>query len=620
MCGIAGMLQLDGAIVSEQILHRMNEAMRHRGPDGAGIFAKDSIGISMTRLAIIDVAGGQQPIFNEDESIAIVCNGEIYNHVPLRQRLERTGHRFRTHSDVEVILHLYEEHGQECFSFLNGMFGAAIADFRKQRIVLGRDPFGQKSLYIWRMDKSFAFASELKALASLPGFPRKISHAALASYLQYRYITAPSTIWEGVQKLPPGSSYSIDASGGTETRRYWQINYAAAARAERTSGSKLLENLTGAVERHLMSERPLGVFLSGGLDSSAVLACMHLSGHRDILTYTIGFEGFADNEFATARAVAGKFKTNHHEVSLGPEEFWDTLDSVVYASDEPLADLTTVPLYHLSMHARKDVVVVLSGEGSDELLAGYGGMETLRRNFDRLHRLAPLRPFARYLAKISPTQAQARLKVLAGGDCEYLARHPMVMAPIFDGEFRRRHSLNGFSALDPVRQLVDYYRSRPDWDGIGLYLGAMTEWWLPDDLLHKADRMTMAHSLELRCPFLDTEFAEYCIHLGVDDKVLPTSEEPCRKVALKRAFESILPKGIAYQRKKGFTLPAYEWLQGPLAAAASQIVMREDLIAASIFPRSVRSTLLAQAGAGDSLSQRQVWSLIVLNKWAKRWL
>lgn len=574
----------------------------------------------MARLAIIDVAGGQQPIFNEDRSAAIICNGEIYNYAELRSGLIRRGHRFRTGSDVEVILHLYEDLGTACFSRLNGMFGVAIADFARNRLVLARDPFGQKPLYLWRTPECLSFASELKALVALPGFSKKVSSAALVNYLQFRYVPAPLTIYEDVVKLPPGTSFEMDVSGATDQRRYWQIQFDD---SERADPGAMRQQLMESTERHLMSERPLGVFLSGGLDSAAIVACMHLAGHKDIHTYTVGFENQEENEFANARRTAEKFGTVHKEVLLTAEDFWTSLDSVVHASDEPLADLTTVPLYHLSRHARQDVVVVLSGEGSDELLAGYPGMEDIRRISDRLRAMRLLRPLVGGLQHLPfPEPLKRRLTAAAGSEADYLVAKPYSITRVFDSDFRRSYGLNGVAATatDPLQPLSEFYRNRQSWNAVDLSLGMLVEWWLPDDLLHKADRMTMAQSIELRCPFLDKEFARYCTRLSIDDRVKDRTGEASRKIALKTAFHDILPEDIAYQSKKGFTIPVYGWLGSTYAKRVKDELSRADGMSAHLFPKQVRLDILNRAAAGDKLSQYQVWNMVVLNKWSDRWL
>jgi asparagine synthase (glutamine-hydrolysing) len=599
----------------------MIEPLAHRGPDGQGIHTCGPIGLGMKRLAIIDVAGGNQPILNEDSTLALVCNGEIYNHQPLRADLEKAGHRFRTHSDVEVILHLYEEFGEACFSQLNGMFAVAIADFRTGKLVLARDRFGQKPLYLWRTSTGLAFASELKSLVVLPGFSKELSRDALASYLTFRYVPSPLSIFKEVKKLPPGSCLTLDHTGRSEIRRYWEIDLRQRSPEETASASEMREQLVASVDRHLMSERPLGVFLSGGLDSAAIVSCMHQLGHREIHTYTVGFEGFADNEFENARRVAEYFKTDHHEVVLTAEQFWNSLSTTSYFLDEPMADLTSSPLHMLSEQARKDVVVVLSGEGSDELLGGYQGSETLRGFFDRLDALRPLGATARAALRLKwPEPVQRRLRTLAGTHSDYLARNPTSMGLIFDEEFRRANCPDLSDCPDTLKPLSDYFAKHQGWHGLNLHLGGLIEWWLPDDLLHKADRMSMANSIELRCPFLDADFADYCSRLSLDDKAQRWSGEAFRKIALKRAFTPHLPEGIAYQRKKGFAIPVYSWMGGQFHKSAKAELDRSSALGSSFFSREVRDDMLTRATGGDLLSQRRIWSLIVLNKWADRWL
>ncbi len=621
MCGIAGIIRSNGQPVVEEDLAPMARALEHRGPDGVGIHSEGEIGIANTRLAIIDVAGGKQPIFNEDRTLAIVCNGEIYNHVALRAELERGGHRFRTRSDVEVILHLYEDYGTRCFQRLNGMFAVAIADFRGKRLVLARDRFGQKPLYVWKGQSAVVFASELKALRQMPGLPCRPSDLALASFLTFRYVPAPLSIMDGVEKLLPGSYACVDTSGGWDAGKYWRIEFGAAEPGRTYTPGEMLQQLKDSVARHLMSERPVGVFLSGGVDSSAIVACMNLLGHQGVHTYTVGFDGFEGNELEAARRIANHFSTRHTEVVLDSEAFWNTLDQVACAADEPLADLTSVALYHLSAQARRDVVVVQSGEGSDELLGGYQGTEDLRRMFDMLRFSRPLRPLARALARWHwPDGIARRLLTLGGSDSDYLVRNPFTMSLVFDGQFWRDCGTDGVLHQATLEPLRSYYAARPDWHGLNLYLGGLIEWWLPDDLLHKADRMTMAHSVELRCPFLDADFAAYCAALPLDLRVGWRRGEAHRKIALKRAVAELLPHGFVYQSKKGFPIPAYSWLAGVLAGRARAEVLRRDALGSSLFQKKTLNELSERAVAGDLKSQRRVWSIIVLNKWGDRWL
>jgi asparagine synthase (glutamine-hydrolysing) len=620
MCGIAGIFRTDGGVASAEDLTRLLEPQAHRGPDGEGGYACGHMAIGMKRLAIIDVAGGDQPIWNEDKSIAIVCNGEIYNYQVLAEELRSKGHRFRTKSDVEVILHLYEEYGERCFTKLNGMFAVAIADFQKSEMLLARDPFGQKPLYIWEQEGIVRYASELKCLASHAEFNRKISDAALVQLLAFRYVPAPLSIFENARKLPPGTSLHLTRAGKTTTR-YWQIDLGANHQGPLHQGDDIRGHLTAAVERHLMSERPLGVFLSGGLDSSAIVSCMHALGHRQIHTYTVGFEGFGENEFDTARSVAKHFHTDHTEVVLKAEEFWDGLDTVLYFMDEPIADMTAYPVYRLSEQARQDVVVVLSGEGSDELLAGYQGCEELRKLFDRLQTYRRMAPLASLMLHLNPPASlERRLRTVLGSDADYLALNPTSMGRVFDDESRRKLCSglpNGQSAMAGLSQ---YFNDRQGWHGLNLHLGGLIETWLPDELLHKADRITMAHSLELRCPFLDKDFAGYCANLSLDAKAKSHTGEAYRKIALKRAFNAQLPDGITYQQKKGFAIPVYAWLGSHFSENATRELRRASGFGTSLFTFSALETLMTEARAGNLLSQRRIWSIIALNKWAEHWL
>lgn len=619
MCGIAGMFHFDGESPSPGSVSPLIQAMHHRGPDGTGEYIQDGIALAFTRLAIIDVAGGQQPIFNEDASIAIICNGEIYNHLEHRERLEAMGHSFRTHSDVEVILHLYEESGPDCFSQLNGMFAVAIADFRRRNLILARDPCGQKPLYYSRDARRLVFASELQAMLAVPEIPWDLSDNALQSYLALRYVPAPQSIVQGVHKLPPGSYAVANGSGSFETTRYWHLDLGPKVRATSRAADMQLV-LVEAVQRHLMSERPLGVFLSGGLDSSTIVACMHQLGHRDIHTFTIGCEGYLDNEFENARRIAEHFKTSHREILVSPEEYWNSIERVAAIQGDPLADPASILFDALCCGAAEDVVVVLSGEGSDELLAGYNGLEKLRGTFDRLHVLRRFRLLAEGLAQLPlPADMARKVRSVLMTDSEYMATKVYEFEGGFDYAFRMQHDAPMLKACNVFTTQEQFYRERADWDGVHLNLGLLVEWWLPDELLQRADRIGMAHSIEIRCPFLDTKFIDYCAHLPLDDKVRARRREPVRKIALKKAFKDTLPAGIALQRKKGFVSAIYDWMRGVYRERVTAEMERSDSLSARFLPHDVRLEVMNRAFQGDRLSQERLWFLFFLNLWGNQW-
>ena len=621
MCGIAGICHTDDAQAQATVVNQLLHKITHRGPDDSGVHVDRSIAIGMVRLSIIDVSGGHQPIFNEDGNIAIVCNGEIYNYSALRTELLSRGHRFRTNSDVEVILHLYEEESEQCFKRLNGMFSAAIADFDKKKLVLARDPFGQKPLYLWEAPGRLVFCSELKAIITLPGFNRELCDEALAAFITLRYIPAPLTIFRKVKKLLPGSWLSIESDGRIKQERYWQINLNHCPEEHPTNGADIRAHFSKAVDRHLMSERPLGVFLSGGVDSACIVSCMKDLGHKEVHTFTVGFKGYTDNEYKNARRTAKHFATEHTEILMSARDFIDSLPQVVYSLDEPMADMTSVPLYHLAEEAHEKVVVVLSGEGSDELLAGYTGAEESLKLFNRIDQLRYFKLLTRILSRLPlPDTIQRKLQTASGSHADYLANDPQTMGDGFDEAFWQLE-IPRLAGLNPLSFLSQYFHERQDWHGIDLYYGGLCEAWLPDDLLHKADRMTMAHALEGRSPFLDLEFASYCARLPRSEKVRLPPGEASRKVALKREFATRLPEGLAFAPKKGFSHPTYDWAATHYAPFITEQLTRYDsALGTSLLTRRTIDRIAEKIKHGDPQSQRQVWSLVVLNLWGDCYL
>jgi asparagine synthase (glutamine-hydrolysing) len=627
MCGIVGIWQFDGRSADVELVDAMCDRLRHRGPDDRGAAQHGPCAMAMVRLSIIDVQGGHQPIANEAGDVVLICNGEIYNHLELRAGLEARGHQFRTHSDVEVILHLYEECGPAAFEKLNGMFAVAIHDRRRGELILARDRFGQKPLYIWQRGDRLLFSSEAKAFLTCPDFRVEPSAEAIAAYLALRYVPAPLSMFRDVIKLPPASYFRATAAGRTEQARYWSVSFDAHTTNGNGRNGSQSENvwtsLRDAVERHMMSERPVGVFLSGGIDSASIVACLHELGHRSIVTYTAGFAGFEDNELDRARMVADRFRTEHHEVLLEPEEYWDTFGEIVYYLDEPNNATPAPAIFKMARQAVQQLTVVLSGEGSDELLAGYRGMDRAQFRFAALGWLRSLSAVAPVGLPLSMSRrGRAALRWARGTDADYLQDRTHSMTSIFSEEEIAEVCVSQAvrSTQPPLTPLREYYRQRAGWDGLDLIQAGMIQWWLPDNLLALADRLTMAHSLELRCPFLDVEFARCCTHLPASGRSGYPWHRMSSKVALKQAAISRLGADFVELPKRGFVNPANQWLNSYLSHQACREMEREDSLAATLFSTEYRRDLLAGARRGNVGDQTKTWSLILLNRWADRWM
>lgn len=617
MCGIYGVIHPEAEVIHQDQIFKLSRALHHRGPDEEGYFHSGNILLGMTRLSIIDVQGGHQPIFNESKTILIICNGEIYNYRELRDDLLRRGHLFSTHSDVEVILHLYEEIGEKAFSLINGMFAVCIYEIESKRIVLARDAFGQKPLYYsYSKDAVFSFASELKAFSHIGKIKKSINYRAFSLYLKHRYINHPHTPFEDINKLNPGQ-YLIFENDKIHSESFFSpYEYMLMPRGR----EKIYDLLDASVERHMLSERPVGLFLSGGVDSNVLLHHMKKYQPDGVHTFSVGFENFADDELDNARLGASFSKSIHHELKLTPNTFWDLLDEVIYYLDEPMADLTTVPLYALAKMARNYVAVVLSGEGADELFGGYKGIEkrlnTVSKKRANLH-------IKGLLEHLPLKLARPMSKIFGSGD-DYLYFYPFFLTNIFSSsdfiDLHKLEDISGISFEENYRQyfVSDYVRI-PEGNKWKSLLSYPIAYWLPNDLLLKADRMTMAHSIEIRSPFLDMELAKFAFTLGINDivGVSKNSNKLERKLILKDAYAGKLPDQIIYQQKKGFVIPAYQWLEGPLKSnVEAEVANLHGLLSPFIFKDKFKRSV-ERAFSGNYRDQELLWSIIVLNKWLK---
>jgi len=599
MCGICGIVSLAGGRVDRDAVERMNASLAHRGPDSGGVHVAEGAALAARRLSIIDLEGGDQPIANENESIWVVQNGEIYNFLELRDELASAGHRFRTRCDTEVHLHLYEEHGPRYVERLRGMFAVAIWDSRARRLVLARDRFGIKPLYYRVAGGELAFASELKALLTLRDFSRELDPDALEAYFDAGYVPAPLTIFHGTRKLGQGEvlSWAFGDAEPTVQRYARPAPSAARAGGEAQLAEELRAHLRDSVRAHLLSDVPVGVLLSGGVDSSALTALAAEQTSGRLHTFSIGFEERSYDELAKARAVAQRFGTEHHELRLAPD-IVELFPQVAESFDEPFADDAAIPTYLVSQLAARTVKVALAGEGGDELFGGY--------DVYAAHSLAP---FARPLAPLLRRLPSPRVRRLAGAAALPALERHLAWKRMFGVEARA--GLLRVRGGDPSARFRSRWDETQGADELARVLDLDLGTYLADELLVKADRASMAHSLEVRVPFLDNELAAFALGLPSRLKVRGFA----KKRLLRQALDPLLPAEILAAPKHGFTLPAAEWLRGPLAPFARDVLSGER----GLFDGAVVRRLLDEHVAGRSDNWRELWTLLCFCVWFDRY-
>lgn len=622
MCGIAGIVHANpNARVSEADLRRMCDAIRHRGPDDDGYHVAGSAGLGMRRLSIIDVAGGHQPIFNEDRSLAIVFNGEIYNHLEVRAELERRGHRYATRADTETILHAYEEYGDACVTHLRGMFTIAIWDAPRRRLFLARDRLGKKPLYYTPPDSGddgvLVFASEPKAILALPGTGRVVDPQALADYVAWGYVPDPLSIYRGIAKLPP-AHYLLYENGRVRVEKYWDVDYARSGHIEPEAHyvDRALEILDEAVRIRLMSEVPLGAFLSGGTDSSVVVALMARHTPGGVKTFSIGFEEESYNELPYARAVAERFRTEHHEEIVRPDAERDVL-SLVKQFDEPFADSSMIPTYYVSRLARRHVTVALSGDGGDELFAGY-----LRYADPESVRFANRLPAALRNAVLGPLTAAMpagargidRLRNLMGDDDSRYVRHMTGGVTHARREIFQPAFLAGIE--DPARVAAPFLAAVAGADALSRRQYLDTHTYLAGDILTKVDRASMMVSLEVRAPLLDHVLAEFAATIPFELRMKGMTT----KYILKKVAERLMPAEMVHRPKMGFSVPVAFWLKKEWAEKSDELVRGKRARDRGTFRPAYLNRIMDEHRAGKRDNSSMIWRLMMLELWYREWI
>jgi asparagine synthase (glutamine-hydrolysing) len=617
MCGICGIVSLSGAQVDHRRVAAMTEAMKHRGPDGRGELRRDGACLGMRRLAIIDLLGGDQPQSNEDGTVHVVQNGEIYNYRELRKELRRRGHRLRSESDTEVLVHLYEDLGPAFVDRLRGMFALAVWDERRRRLMLARDRFGIKPLfYSWTdsgPDRTLAFASELTALALAGDGTPELDPAALEAYLAFNSIPAPLSVLAGHSKLPPGHTLLAD-EGGVRVERFARPRPAALSELRRDGSAalidELLERLRDSVRAHLIADVPVGVLLSGGIDSSLITALAAGEAGAGLRTFSIAFRERTFDESARARAVSERFGTEHHPLVVEPDAV-ALLPRIVKALDEPVGDSSLLPTFLVSELAAGEVKVVLTGEGADEM---FGGYETYLADV-LADRLAPLaRVLAPAIERLPSSSRRVSLDYRAkrfarAADLPPFERH-LGWKLIFSPEQRER-LLSGRKRDDPYAVYRERYAETAAAEPLARMQDLDLGVYLVDDLLVKTDRMSMAHSLEARVPYLDQVVAELALALPRDERVRGFT----KKRLLRRAAATLLPGEIVHGRKRGFSIPASAWLRGPMAPFMREVLSEPNLRRQGVLdPAMVEQLIGTHLSRRDDLS-RQLWGLMTLTLW-----
>lgn len=613
MCGFAGRINFNKKTqIDRTLIKSMCDAIKHRGPDDEGFFIENNVGLGHRRLSIIDLNTGHQPMFNEDGSIVVVYNGEIYNFPELRKELLDKGHKFQSKTDTEVIIHLYEEYHESCLHKMNGMFSFALWDGQNEKLFLARDRIGIKPLLYSADDEKIVFGSELKAIIKDRSVSREIDFNSIDNYLRYGYIPSPHSIFKKVKKLLPGHYLTVQR-GKLKIEQYWDIKYEYKYRSDEEDAENILSLLRSSVEMRLISDVPFGAFLSGGIDSSSVVALMSQISNMPVKTFSIGFEEDNFNELDDARFIAKTFNTEHYEEIVHPDSI-KLLPDLVNFYDEPFADSSAVPTYYVSALASRHVKMILSGDGGDELFAGY--LRYLPSERDRMFLRLPeyiRRNVLGTIGRIMPRSFPGRnyFRYISQGDMERY----LMSAGCFS-EDRRNELYSGEFSASIERQDQDYAAKVADKDIVTQYLYQDSKHYLPDDILVKVDRASMAKSIEVRVPILDYRLIEYAATIPPEKKIRKDEQ----KAIFKKAVRNLLPDRVFTKKKQGFGVPLEKWFRGELKDFAYENLLSKDASERGYFQMKQVRYLLDEHQSGNRDNSHYIWTLLFLELWHRQFI
>ncbi|WP_248548850.1 asparagine synthase (glutamine-hydrolyzing) [Paenibacillus odorifer] len=608
MCGIAGILKYNGQPPQEETLKQMTGVMNHRGPNHEGVWLDSHIGLGFRRLSVIDLRDGNQPMTNEDRTLWIVFNGEIYNYKTLRDQLKLKGHHFQTQSDTEVIVHLFEEYGKDCVHHLRGMFSFAIWDLKEQSLFAARDHFGIKPFYYYKDENNLLFASEIKSILAVQGVPRKLQYQSLFSYLTFQYVPHPDTMFEHIHKLGPAERLFVNSDGEMKIEKYWEPHFQPVERSLADYAEEIQWKLKESVNLHLQSDVDRGCFLSSGIDSTAIAAMMR--AEESTKTFSIGFEGL-NNETIIANQTAAKLGTDHYFHILSQRDFFESIPKTVWHLDEPVADPSAIALYHLNQLAKEHVTVVLSGEGADELFGGY-------RIYREPNALRPITWMPNFIKdslrkslSVYPYHFYGKNYLLRG--LTPLEERFFGNANIFNKSGKMNllhesvHAQNSF--LHPADIVKPFYDKTAHLDPTTRMQFIDMNFWLPGDILSKADKLSMAHSLELRVPFLDKEVFETASKIPVSNRI----GQKTTKLALRKAMEGIVPEAIVNRPKLGFPVPIRDWLKTPISDIMFEQIRYSGI--EEIFNMNIIEEMFTQHRSNKGDYSRRIWLIYIFSVW-----